>query len=167
MRETERLRLLPWTDDYARDFALLCADPVAMRFITGGEPIPADTVSEILARTNRLWADYGFGPWAALERDSGRWIGRIGLNRLEDWPGPHKWEVGFELAAEFWGQGFATEGAREAIRFGFEEADLERIISVTVASHRASRRVMEKCGLTFQGELEFREANVAWYAIDR
>jgi RimJ/RimL family protein N-acetyltransferase len=138
-----------------------------MRFITGGDPLPADVVAEILARTNGLWADYGFGPWAAVEKDSDRWVGRIGLNRLEDWPGPHNWEVGFELAPEFWGRGFATEGALEAIRFGFEEAGLERIISVTEASHRASQRVMEKCGLDFQSKLRFREASVVWYAIDR
>ena len=44
---------------------------------------------------------------------------------------------------------------------------LARIISVTAAGHRASRRVMEKCGLTFQTEVTFRAAQVAWYAIDR
>jgi RimJ/RimL family protein N-acetyltransferase len=81
--------------------------------------------------------------------------------------GPDKWEVGYELAPEFWGRGLATEGAREAIRFGWARTPLPRIISATAAGHLASRRVMEKCGLVFQGEITFRTARVAWYAIDR
>jgi RimJ/RimL family protein N-acetyltransferase len=138
-----------------------------MRYITGGEPLSADEVGRILDGTKALWTDHGFGPWAAVEKASARWVGRIGLNRLDDWPGPEKWEVGFELAREFWGQGLATEAALEAIRFGFEDVGLERIISVTEASHRASQRVLEKSGLTLQGERQFRGATVVWYAIDR
>jgi RimJ/RimL family protein N-acetyltransferase len=60
-----------------------------------------------------------------------------------------------------------TEGAREAIRFGWAQTPLSRIISPTAVGHLASRRVMEECGLTFQGEIAFRTARVAWYAIDR
>jgi ribosomal-protein-alanine N-acetyltransferase len=61
---------------------------------------------------------------------------------------------------------FATEGGRAAVQYGFEVAGLERIISATVPEHSASRRVMEKCGLGYQGILRYR--GVAWvlYAID-
>lgn len=165
--ETERLRLVRWSDVYAGEFVALCADTEAMRFISGGEPLPRRAVDDILRRTKSMWDQYGFGPWAALEKDSGRWVGRIGLNLLADWPGPDKWEVGYELAREFWGQGYATEGARRAIRFGWEETSLERIISVTVPDHLASRRVTEKAGLSLQGEVAWRGTHVVWYAIDR
>jgi ribosomal-protein-alanine N-acetyltransferase len=114
-----------------------------------------------------MWEQYGFGPWAALEKGSGRWIGRIGLNLLDDWPGADKWEVGFELVPTAWGQGYATEGARRTIRFAWNETPLMRIISVTLPDHLASRRVMEKSGMSLQGELAFRETTVVWYAIDR
>ena len=165
--ETERLRLLLWSDEYFDDFARICADPEVVRYITGGDPLSRADVEEIAARTKRMWQDHGFGPWAAIEKASGRWVGRIGLTLLHDWPDPHKWEIGFELDPDFWGRGFAAEGAREGVRAGFEEAGLERIISVTVPEHHASRRVMEKCGLTFRGEREWRETRVVWYAIDR
>ena len=66
-----------------------------------------------------------------------------------------------------WGRGLATEGARAALGYGFEVVDLERIISTARADNAASRRVMEKCGLTFQEELTHKGALVAWYAIDR
>lgn len=165
--ETERLVLVPWSGEYFSEFASVCTDPVAMRFIHRGIPLDQDAIRSIMNRTLAMWEDYGYGPWAAIDKQSGRWVGRIGLNLLPDWPGPDKWEVGFELAPEFWGQGFATEGAREAIRFGWANTPLTRIISATAVSHQASRRVMEKCGMTFQGEVRIRGTEVAWYAVDR
>jgi len=89
------------------------------------------------------------------------------LNLLYDWPDADKWEVGFELVPAAWGQGYATEGARRTIRFAWNETPLNRIISVTVPDHLASRRVMEKSGMSLQGELAFRGTTVVWYAIDR
>jgi RimJ/RimL family protein N-acetyltransferase len=165
--ETDRLRLVPWSDAYSDRFADLCADPEAMRFISRGSPLPRVVVEEILRRTREMWEQHGFGPWAVLERGTGRWIGRIGLNLLYDWPGADKWEVEFELVPAAWGQGYATEGARRTIRFAWNETPLNRIISVTVPDHLASRRVMEKSGMSLQGELAFRGTTVVWYAIDR
>lgn len=166
-RETDRLILRPWSEDYFDEFAAVCSDSEAMRFISGGRPLSTVAVREITGRTCRMWSDYGFGPWAAIERTTGRWVGRVGLNLLEDWEGPHKWEIGFELARDFWGRGLATEGAREAVRFGFEDAGLERVISVTRPDHAASRRVMEKCGLVLQAEIDWRTTRIVWYALDR
>jgi RimJ/RimL family protein N-acetyltransferase len=165
--ETNRLRLVPWSEVYADQFADLCADAEAMRFISRGRPLPRATVDEILRRTREMWEQYGFGPWAALEKGSRRWVGRIGLNLLDDWPFGDKWEVGFELVPDACGQGYATEGARRTIRFAWDETPLRRIISATVPDHFASRRVMEKSGMTFQGEVAFRGTTVVWYAIDR
>ncbi len=165
--ETDRLRLLPWNGDYDGEFVRLCRDPHVMHFISGGTPLPGEMINSITQRSRALWDEYGYGPWAALDKQSGRWVGRIGLNLLRDWPGPDKWEVGFELAPQHWGHGLATEGARAAIDFGWTQTPLARIISATAAGHRASRRVMEKCGLTFQAEMTFRKSLVAWYAIDR
>jgi RimJ/RimL family protein N-acetyltransferase len=137
-----------------------------MRFITRGRPIAFEDVEQISNRSLAMWDEHGYGPWGAFERVSDQWIGRIGLNLLHDWPGSDRWEIGFEIAPHFWGRGFATEGAREAIRFGFEDVHLARIISVTVPDHHASRRVMEKAGLGFQGQLEWRGTQVVWYAVD-
>lgn len=107
------------------------------------------------------------GPGAAIEKASGRWVGRVGLNLLADWPGDDKWEVGLEFARESWGRGFATEAAHRAISYGWERTALDRIISVTRADHLASRRVMEKCGLSLQAEVPYKNTMVVWYAIDR
>ena len=147
----------------------LCADPLAMEFITGGRPIPAEDVRGISDRSIRMWDEYGFGPWAAIDKATDAWVGRIGLNLLTWWPDAYKWEIGFELLPAWWGRGLATEGAREAVAVAFDEAGLERVISVTRPDHLASRRVMEKCGLVLQGERLFRDGHVrvVWYALDR
>jgi len=140
-----------------------------MQFITGGRPIPADDVRDISDRSCRMWDEHGFGPWAALEASTERWVGRIGLNLLHWWPDADKWEIGFELSPAYWGRGLATEGALEAVAFAFNDVGLERIISVTRPDHLASRRVMEKCGLVLQGSREPQGGRVAvvWYALDR
>jgi ribosomal-protein-alanine N-acetyltransferase len=138
-----------------------------MRFISRGRPLGPDEVDEIVGQSLEMWERFGFGPWAAIEKATGRWIGRIGLNELPWWPRPHKIEVGFELHREFWNQGFATEGARAALGFGFEDHELDRIISAARSDHAASRRVMEKIGLAYQGVIDVRGTEVAWYALDR
>jgi len=165
--ETARLLLRPWQPDDLAEFTRLLTDPVVTRYIVVSTPFSPEDVAELSARTLEEWERNGFGPWAAIEKATGRWVGRIGLNELPDWPGPHKIEVGWELHQEFWGQGLATEGGRAGVRYGFETVGLERIISATMATNAASRRVMEKCGLGFQGELPMAGTTVAWYAIDQ
>jgi ribosomal-protein-alanine N-acetyltransferase len=166
-RSTPRLILLPWTDKWADDFALLCADARVMEHILGGKTLVRDEANSRSRKYSEWWRSFGHGPWAALERSSGEFVGRIGLNLLEDWSGRDKWEVAWMLRPEYWGRGLATEGAVAAIEFGFSATDLERIISVTLPNNLASRRVMEKAGLVYQGTLEWRGAEVVWYAIDK
>jgi RimJ/RimL family protein N-acetyltransferase len=163
--ETERLFLRPWGKDDRGKLYRLFTDPA----VKGGRNFPPERIARIAESSARQWRVNGFGPWAAIEKASGSWIGRIGLDELEDWPGVDKIEVGFELHQAWWGRGLATEGARAALRFGFEQHGLERIISVTAASHGAARRVMEKVGLTYQKTLHWMSPDVpvVCYAIDR
>jgi RimJ/RimL family protein N-acetyltransferase len=74
--------------------------------------------------------EHGRGPWAAIDKASGAWRGEIGLNEIPEWPGEHQVEVGSELHPAWWGRGLAPEGGLAALRFGFQERRLERIISV-------------------------------------
>jgi ribosomal-protein-alanine N-acetyltransferase len=86
---------------------------------------------------------------------------------LDDWPAPDKWEVGWELEPAYWACGLATEGGRAGVRLGFEVAGLDRIISATLPENLAFRRVMEKCGLTYQGTMPYHGGELVWYAITR
>ena len=165
--ETSRLLLRPWQPDDLAELSTLLADPEVTRYLVLNEPFTPQEVAQVAARTLEQWERNRFGPWVAIEKSTGRWVGRIGLNEILDWPGPDKIEVGWELHQEFWGRGLATEGGRASMRYGFEVVGLARIMSATMATNAAARRVMDKCGLRFQGELHMPEAVVAWYAIDR
>ncbi len=114
--------------------------------VRGGRNLPSERIAKFAEVSLRQWRVNGFGPWVAIEKTTGCWIGKIGLDELDDWPDPDKTEVGFELHEEWWGRGLATEGAVAALRFGFVQHGLERIISVTTAANGAARRVMGEGG---------------------
>lgn len=166
---TPRLLLRPWRNEDLEPYARMCADPEVMRYMSAsGSPRTRAETREGIAKIENHWARLDFGLWAVEEKVSGKLIGRVGLQYQDTWPqGEHKTEVGWLIDCSYWGQGFATEGARESVHYGFEEIGLERIISIALPENIASRRVMEKCGLTFRGEAYWRDLYVVWYAIDR
>ena len=114
------------------------------------------------------WSLLGYGMFAAEERTTGELVGRVGLMRHPDWPleGP-KVEVGWTLRRSAWGRGYATEGAKASLAFGFEELGLPTIFSMTRPDNARSQAVMERCGLTVRGELEFHGSRLLYSAIDR
>ena len=164
--ETARLLLRPWRIDDLDPYARICADPEVMRYLSG--TMTRQQTQEQISWFMRHWEERGFGLWAVEEKSSGEFIGFIGLLHQEDWPeGEHKTEVGWRLDRSFWGRGLATEGARASVCHGFEELGLERIISTTVPENVASRRVMEKAGMTLRGQTCFKGLEMVWYAVDR
>lgn len=172
--ETARLVLRRWSERDLEPLTRLLAEPAVMRHITHEYgPLSRTQAAGAHAAYLTLWRERGFGPWAASDKTTGAWVGKIGLNLLPHWPGPHKVEVEWQLLPAFWGRGLAAEGGRAAIQRGFEDLRLDRIISVTVPANVASWRVMEKCGLLHQGRLFLtgpvtkRTREVVWYAIDR
>ncbi|KAA6214680.1 N-acetyltransferase [Streptomyces albofaciens JCM 4342] len=148
--ETDRLVLRPFTADDAGRLFALDNDPDVMRFINGGRPT---THEEIAERTlPRLLHDHPCfgtrGYWAASEKGTGVFLGWFEFRPLED-DSPAVVELGYRLNKAAWGRGYATEGARALIDKGFTEFAVERVTANTMAVNRASRRVMEKSGLSF------------------
>lgn len=90
-----------------------------------------------------------FHDWALVLRDSGKMIGTCGFTRFDY--GNEAAEVGYVINPDFWGKGYAPEALRRVIRFGFDYLDLHRIEAKYMEDNAASRRVMEKCGMTFEG----------------
>ena len=164
--ETSRLLLRRWREGDLDAYARICADPEVMRYLPA--TLGREESAEQMAWFERHWEKRGFGLWAVEEKASGEFIGFIGLVYHDGWPeGEHKTEVGWRLGRAHWGRGLATEGALASVRYGFERLGLERIISITLPQNAASRRVMEKAGLTCRGETRWRGNDVIWYAIDR
>lgn len=90
-----------------------------------------------------------FYDWAVIERSSGKMIGTCGFTRI-DMPN-NVGEIGYVLNPDFHGKGYGTEAAREALKFGFDVIGLHRIEAKFMEGNRASRRVMDKLGMTFEG----------------
>jgi RimJ/RimL family protein N-acetyltransferase len=127
--ETERLLLRDWQPSDAAPFAALNADPEVTRYLNG--PMRREQSDELLARIRNHWQDHGFGLYAVEVKDSGAFAGFVGLAIPSFLPDVlPAVEVGWRLAREHWGNGYATEGARASLRFGFEELELRQIISI-------------------------------------
>jgi RimJ/RimL family protein N-acetyltransferase len=161
--ETERLVLRRFTEDDVDNLFALDSDPDVMRFITGCKPTPRETIqTETLPRFLGHYERFaGLGFWAAVEKSSGDFLGWFHFLPRHD-ARPDEVELGYRLRRSAWGQGYGTEGARALIRKGLTEAGVQRLVAETMAVHRASRRVMEKAGLTL-----VRTFHQAWpYRID-
>ncbi|MBC7816899.1 MAG: GNAT family N-acetyltransferase [Planctomycetaceae bacterium] len=144
---TDRLVLREWRDEDLEPFAALNSDPEVMRFLT--KLMSRVESDHRVEQIREHFRDHGFGKWAVEVRDAARFIGFVGIERASfEAPFTPSVEIGWRLAREAWGQGFATEAARAAITFGFEKRGLNEIVSFTVPDNAPSRRVMERLGMT-------------------
>jgi len=111
---------------------------------------------QLIDRIETHFTEHGFGLYAAELRSDRRFIGFIGLAIPSfDAHFMPSVEIGWRLASDVWGQGLATEGAREVVRHAFETMGLEELVSFTVSANLRSRRVMEKLGMTHSSGEDF------------
>ena len=152
--ETERLLLRRWHAGDRRPFALINQDPVVMEYFPA-VLLRAES-DAVVDRIEAHFRRHGFGLWAAELRESEEFIGFIGLAvpRFEAAFTPCG-EIGWRLARRHWGKGLATEGARAAMRYGFEHLRLPSLVSFTVPANERSRHVMEKLGMTHEAADDF------------
>ena len=148
--ETARLTLRRFTPADVENLIELDSDPAVMHYLNGGTPTPRDViVRDILPRFLRSYArSDDFGRWAAIEQATGEFLGWFSF-QPHDEAHPDDVELGYRLRQAAWGRGYATEAARALIRKGFTELGVRRVFATTYHDNRASRRVMEKAGLTF------------------
>ena len=143
---TKRLLLRGWRESDRRPFAELNADRRVMRYFP--DVLSRDASGELMDRIVQEGNDRGFGAYAVELRESGDFIGFIGLSvpSFEAHFTPCV-EIGWRLAAVSWGKGLATEGAAAVVRYAFDELRLAKLVSFTAAVNLPSRRVMEKLGM--------------------
>ena len=139
--ETERLILRPPAGDDLDGWAAFAADPEATRFI-GGVQSRANAWRQLCVVAGS-WTINGFGMFSVIERQTGRWVGRLGPWRPEGWPGT---EVGWGLTREAWGRGYATEGSIAAIDWAFDALGWDEVIHAIDPANTPSRRVAERLG---------------------
>lgn len=147
---TKRLVLRQWQDADYPIFAAMNADPKVMKhfpaLLTRAES--DDGINRVRAHIE----EHGYGFWAVERRDTGEFIGFIGLkHNLEVLPFAPCVEIGWRLHPRHWGYGFATEGACSALEFAFTERKLDSIYSFTPTTNKASENVMKKLGMRNTG----------------
>ena len=145
MIRTERLLMRRWRDEDREPFAALNADLAVMEHMQG--VMTRERSDAYMDRIEAWWDDHGWGLWAIEVPGVAPLIGHTGLWPADFVTGEPMVEVGWRIAREHWGHGYATEAAREALRFGFEDAGLDEVVSFTVPQNERSWRVMERIGL--------------------
>ena len=152
-----RVSLRPWSDADLAPFAALNADPEVMLHMS--KPLNRDESDAFAARLRARIDAYGFGLWAIDVPVIG-FAGFVGLSGIVpfelnvDGIAAEPREIGWRLAREAWGHGYATEGAALALRHGFEVAKLAQIVSFAALGNTASIAVMQRTGLTRLGEFD-------------
>jgi len=151
---TARLLLRQWRDDDRDPFAAMNADPAVMEYFPAA--LDRATSDAMLDRLRAGLADRGWGLWAVEVLDGGELAGFVGLAPVgDDLPPAPGVEVGWRLAQEHWGRGYAAEAATRVLRYAFEDLALPEVVSFTTVRNARSRRVMEKIGLAHDPARDF------------
>jgi RimJ/RimL family protein N-acetyltransferase len=146
---TPRLTMREFTAADFDDLLRLDSDPRVLKYINGGKPMSRDEVGAAVQRVTGYYKLYpGLGVWRASRRDNGAFIGWYCLKYC---PPTTDVEVGYRLLFHAWGKGFATEGARALVDYGFTQLGVTRIIGVTHPGNKASQHVLQKSGLRDAG----------------
>ena len=147
---TDRLRLRIFRLEDFEVHAAICADPEVMRYIRAGPLSRADAWWQI-ARYVGHWQLRGYGMWAVIERSTNRLIGHLGFLHPE---GGEGFELGWALARDAWGKGYALEGTQAAVEHAFTALDQDHIACVIRPENTRSIRLAERLGATLERETE-------------
>ena len=133
-------------------YADMCADAEVMRFIGAGGPVDASVAWRQMALFLGEWTLHGYGMWAVEERASGRLIGRVGYLNPPGWP---ECELGWLLARDAWGRGFAREAATAALAHGRASLGIGKLISLIRPDNLRSIALAERLGAVLDRRIEF------------
>jgi RimJ/RimL family protein N-acetyltransferase len=159
---TDRLRLRPLDAGDLEPLAAMMRDPEVCRFIGDGRPRSRERVERTIRFAEVLWQGRGFGPFAIEREGEGDFLGVClllpiaysGADPADLAARGPDIEIGYWLARDAWGVGYATEAARAVLRWAMSGAGLDRVIAVTHPSHERSQRVLERIGMRRIGETD-------------
>jgi RimJ/RimL family protein N-acetyltransferase len=170
MIETERLLLRKPRAEDAPGLLEAFADPEAMRYIGDGSTTDLSGAGQAVERWLERWQSWGIGMFVTERKEDARVLGRVGFVRWdpETWEiGGSETEIGWGLAREHWGAGYATEAALALRDWALEERGLTRLISLIQHGNLASARVAEKLGERLERDVEVRGLPTWLYALER
>lgn len=142
--------------------AAIWADPEVTRFLPSrGVPIPRENAEKALQSFIEHWQQREYGIWAIVESGSSKMVGYCGLRYLDEL---NEVEVLYGLAKAHWGRGTATQAVKAAVLYGFNVANLDKLIAMALPDNLASRRVIEKVGLQYEKTIHMFNLDVLYYS---
>lgn len=144
--ETKRLILRTWKNTDAQSYFQINQNPKVIKYFLSA--LTMTQVTDFIKAKNQQQDDLNYTLWAVALKKTDEFIGFIGLN-YTDFPAHFSpaIEIGWRLGAQYWGKGYATEGAKACLEYGFNTLGLNEIVSFTVPANLASIKVMEKIGM--------------------
>lgn len=141
------------------------SDSEVTRFLPSrGKPVARENTEKMLRFFIEHWQQRGYGVWAIVENSSARMVGYCGLRYLEELDDT---EVLYGLAKTYWGRGIATQAAKAAVKYGFDVANLNRLIAMALPENIASIGVIEKAGLQYEKQIHMFDLDVLYYSANR
>ena len=172
--ETERLVLRKPEPGDLNGYADVWADPEVVRYLSG-TTLPRNQVPQAIERMLLHWERHGVGLFSVLRKEDGRFVGRVGyllwdperwVNAMhEQLDGELELEIGWTIAHELWGNGYATEAAAACRDHAFSELGRDHVISLIAPENVASIRVAEKIGESYERDVELPHMRVGLYSV--
>ncbi|HEY9633092.1 MAG TPA: GNAT family N-acetyltransferase [Coleofasciculaceae cyanobacterium] len=162
--ETRRLQLRHFTPNDADELYRIYSYPDLFKYMPNQQPLLWEQTRIVIDSLIESWQRHRFGVWAVIYKKNQELIGHCGLKFLDN---TLEIQMGYLLLKSYWGIGLGTEAAGVALKYGFEEASLERIVAIAKPENIASRRVMEKVGMKYEKNAHFYGNDVVYYSISR
>ena len=175
--ETDRLLLRAPVRDDAEALAPMYADPEVMRYVGDGRTLSRTDTERSVRRMIERWEADGFGLFTTVRKHDGAVIGRVGLlvwnsetweptTRADGADVPTEVEVGYTLARDYWGQGYATEAAGAVRDYALRELGAERLIALIIRGNSASENVARKLGLEYERDVLLGRREAQLFALE-
>jgi ribosomal-protein-alanine N-acetyltransferase len=162
--ETPRLLLRQLVPNDAEDLYRIYSHPDSFKYMSNEKPLLWEQTTALIDSFTEHWKKHNFGVWAVVSKNNQKLIGHCGLKFLEN---TTEIQIGYLLLKSYWGIGLGTEAASAAMKYGFEVAQLDRIVAIAKPENIASRRVMEKIGMKYEKESYYYDNDVVYYSISQ
>jgi ribosomal-protein-alanine N-acetyltransferase len=162
--QTSQLHLRPYRMKDIDDLHRLWTDPKVRKYLWDDIVISREQAASVVQSSISCFKTHDFGQWLVLSRSEGSLVGFCGFRFFGD---QREIELLYGVAPAYWGRGLATEAARAALRYGFEECGFERVYAGADPPNTASFRVMEKLGMTFSRRTFINGMEAIYYVLSR
>lgn len=166
--ETDRIIMRELIDEDVQGMFALDSDPEVHRYL-GNSPITTlQEAADIIKFVQQQYIDNGIGRWAIIDKATNDFIGWSGLKYETDLRTNTKfYDLGYRLRRKYWGQGIATETARESLKYGFNQMDLEEISAHAYVDNAASNKIIRNVGFSYIDTFPYYNTIVNWYTLKR